>query len=906
MSKKLTRFAATLIVALAFANVACAATTNIWDADIDTPGAQDGPGIWTTSASATNWWQNAANTGWNNSATPDLTIIGAGSGTAGTITLGEPITVRNLRFDAAGAGSYTLDGNGNPITFANSNQLLWVSSGVTVTNLVNADNSACDLNISGGGTNLFAGSNIFRSIDVMDASTAWYGITGGVAGTTITIPSGAILKTVGYPSVWQHSTFGFRLRDAATLNVNGGLTTSHRIGGHSGEDFYTININPGAVVTNWSDVMLGWNSVGTLNMNGGYMYSGTITHLDGSTGTLNLNGGTLETTQVTSSTGSGSFIIAFNGGRLRARGDSILYEDSGKDNISTYRVKDGGALIDCNGKNPETIVPFAKSGSGGLTKQGSGTMTFSGGSYTGATTVTEGTLKLNFNRRAAWVARNAVSDFYDRTSRLILNGGHFTVTGRAPAPSVTRTFTHHNDGAYKRCPQSGNTAGLVAGMTVSGTYIPADTYVTYVNSSSKLLINKSATNGGLTTASLTFGGVTNTTWQTIDSIELQQDATITVDATNGPGTTLSAGTITGTGGLTKNGNGTLALYGASTYGGATLINAGTVKLTARVTVTNASFETHAPLPDNPPYGFFGKPADAFWSYSNSAGIAALGSTWINGNAVIDGSYAAFIQAFATNGAVATTISLPANGQYIISFMAGKRPNKPACDLLVEIDGAGKFGFTAAELSNELGTMYTGSAVLSSGTHSLTFKAPYMAGVDTAIWIDQVSVATLEGGGVMGSLPTDAVVGVSSNAVLDLGGGTQTLGQLGGYGLVTNGTLTVSGTIVPGGTNALGTLTLATATTLTGTLLVDTTLTGTNDLLKVQGALNLTGATLQVQDLALLKSNHSYVIASCTPGGLTGRFVSTNLNAGKRWHVVYDYATGEVRIEYFRGTLLTLK
>ena len=886
-----------------FGATAYAATTNTWDTDTGTAGAQDGSGIWSASAANTNWWNNAAaNTNWSNSAAPDLTVIGAGSGTAGTITLGEAITVGHLRFNAPGSGSYTLDGNGNALSFGFDYPLLWVSSGVSVTNRANSANNAIHLNVTGGGTYVFAGTNTFASVDMMDAQTAWFGITGGVAGTTITIPAGASFTTVGYPPVNQYSTFGFRLRDNATLNVNGNLTTSVRIGGHSGEDYYVININPGAVVTNTSDVMLGWNSIGTLNMNGGYMMcSSTINHNDGGTGTLNLNGGTLEAAQVTSNTGAGGFIVSFNGGLLRARGDTFLNEESGKNFTSTYLVKDGGALIDCNGKNIEAIVAFAKSGSGGLTKQGTGTMTFSGGSYTGATTVTAGTLNLNFNKRASWVARDVVSDFYDRTSRLVLNGGSFTVTGRAPAPSVTRPFTHHNDGAYKRCLYNGNTVGLVAGMTVSGTYIPTNTYITYINNTTRLLMNNSATNVGstATTASLTFGGVTNTTWQTIDTVELRQSATLTVNANNGPGTALSVGTIKGTGGLTKDGNGTLALSGTNTYDGTTLIKGGTLKLTAFVNVTNASFESHETLPSNVLYGVYGTPTNAVWSFY-SAGIAALGSTWVSGSAAIDGAYAAFVQANTLAGAISTTLSLPADGLSLISFMAGKRPTTAASAISVEIDGTNIFGFAAAEFSDS-GSIYTGSAVLSKGAHTLTFRG-ILTGTDSATWIDRVTVTTLAGGSLAGNLPTGTVVTVTSGAALDLGGNAQALAGLSGNGLVTNGTLAVSGTIDPG-TNTIGTLTLAAATALTGTLLIDTSLTGTNDLLKVQGTLTLTGSALQIQDVNQLKAGTSYVIATCTPGGLTGRFATANFAAGTRWHVVYDDIKGEVRLEVLGGTLL---
>lgn len=910
-SMKRVHFVAMVMAIGVCANMAYAATTNTWDADTGTTGAQDGSGTWTANPSDTNWWNNAAaNTNWSNSTPPDLTVIGAGSGAAGTITLGEPITVGHLRFNAAGSGRYTLDGNGNALSFGMNFPLVWISTGVTVTNRVSSNNTTRDLNVSGGGSFVFAGTNIFHSVDIMDSNTGWHGMTGGVDATTITIPAGASFTTTGYnPNVDYDGNFGFRLRRGTTLNVGGKFTTSNRLGGHSGEDNSTININAEAVVTNLADTMLGWNSKVTLNMNGGLAVLGTVVHRDGSTGYLNLNGGTLDTTRVSiDSEAVGAFYVTFNGGTLRARSgnNTLLDESTDKGGISSYLVQTNGAVIDSNGNSAEAILAFVRKGPGGLTKQGLGTLTYSGGTYTGATTVAAGTLNLSFNKRATGVARDVVSDFYDRTSRLVLNGGNLAVTGRAAVPAVTKSFTVGKEASP--CARGGNTSGLVAGMPVSGLHIPTNnSYIAYVKDSARFMLNQAATNGTAASVSLTFGGVTNATWQTIDNIELQQNATITVNATNGPGTTLCAGTITGSGGLTKDGNGTLALSGTNTFSGATLVKGGTLKLTAAINVTNFSFEAHETLYSNGVngvYGIYGTPTNAAWTFY-SAGIGALGCTWVNANAAIDGAYAGFIQANATVGTISTTLVLPADGLSLISFLAGKRPGMPACALNVEIDGISKFGFTAAELASELGALYKGLVMLTKGTHTLTFRGLY-TGSDTAIWIDKVVVDTLAGGGLVGNLPTGAVVTVNSGAVLDLGGNAQTLAGLSGYGLVTNGTLAVTGMIVPGGTNAVGTLTLAANTALTGTLLVDTTLTGTNDLLKVQGSLNLTGSTLQIQDVNQLKSGTSYVVATFTPGGLTGRFASANFVAGTRWHAVYDTFKGEVRLEVYRGTLIQVK
>lgn len=877
------------------------AATNTWDADIGATGAQDGSGTWTTQASGTNWWNGTANTAWS-SLTPDSAVIGTNSGAAGTIALGENITIGNLRFNAAGFGSYTLDGNGHTLTFGIDNPVLWVAAGVTATNRASSFCDATDLDITGGGTIVLAGTNTFDSVDIADAYTSNDGIA-GVNGTTVTIPAGASLTTDGTtpnPSSKWGCDFGFRLRRSTTLNIAGAFATTAYMGSYSGEEPFTININPGAVATNKSSTMLGWNASATLNINGGIMTAlSDVYHMDSSTGTLNLNGGTLAATKITSSTGSGTFAVNFNGAWVRALSDNLFAETSSKSCVSTYWIRDGGALIDGNGRNFEALPIFAKGGSGGLTKTGSGTMAFSGGTYTGATTVEAGTLNLNFNKRAIGLARQTVGEYYERSSRLILNGGDFTVTGKAPAPAATKTFTV-GQSWYDRCARGGNTTGLIAGMSVSGTHIPADTYIVYVNNSTLFLMNKSATNGTKEAVSLTFGGETNTTWQTIDNVELQQDATVTVNANGGPGTTLSVEAITGPGNLTKDGDGTLALFGTnSTHSGETLIKGGQVQLIhdeGTVTVTNASFETHDAFASGT---WSYSPAGAAWAFSG-AGISAANNIWISTLAGIDGAYAGFIQ---NNGTISTTISLPADNVYFVSFLAGNRPGYSATTLAVEVDGTEHFRFDAS-LFNTNGYPCRGAAFLTGGTHTLTFRG-YKVGSDSATWIDQVRIAAFDGGTQVGSLSTGTVVTVASNAVLNLGGSAQTLAGVNGNGLVTNGTLTVSGRVAPGGTNVIGSLTFAADTTLDGTLAVDTSVGGSNDLLRVQGALSVSGAALQIQDVNQLKTDTSYVIARCTPGGLTGKFASANFAARSLWHVVYDNVTGEVRLEIYHGTLLML-
>ena len=876
------------------------AMTNIWDAVIGTSGAQDGSGIWLDDTNSTNWWTGLANVPWENSAL-NSAIIGAGDGAAGVITLGSPITVGNLRFNAPGSGAYTIEGNDYPLIFGIDDPVLWVSAGVTVTNRANSVNDTRNLDLTGGGSLVLTGTNLFNSIDMADASTANGGIA-GIAGTTLTIPANANL-TLDSTTPFAGWGVSLRLRDQTTLNVDGTLTTASSLGGFSLDDNYTININSGASVSIGSELILGWNSPATLNMNGGNLtVNSWLLHKDGQSAVLNLNGGTIETGRIATDSGNGTFVVNFNGGTLRARSNNLFNEGTQKSNLTVFKVLDGGAIINSNGQNIETVLTFQGVGSGGLIKAGSGTMTFTGGSYTGATIVTEGTLNLSFNKRATGMAWGSVSGFHASESRIVLNGGHLAVTGRASASSVTRSFTVGGPIYNYLCARSGNTAGLVAGMSVSGTDIPADTYIACVKSSSTLLLNQAAVNSTAGTRSLTFDAVNDITFQRLPALELQQDAVITVDNNNGPGTTLALSDITGAGGLTKAGSGTLMLSGLNTYGGSTVIEDGTILLTRdemEDAVPNASFETHNPLGNNGTWSY--SPGGATWTFQPNGGIAVPGSPWIDANAYIDGDYAGFIQ---NNGQLITTFTAPTSGLCIFSFLAGERPNYKATALAIQIDGETQFSIPSTAFT-KLGDIFTGTAYITAGTHTLTLRGTQI-GTDSATWIDQIELIYSGHGGLTDIMPSGSEATVAAGAILDLNGHTQNLTALSGGGLVTNGTLNVNGLIAPGGMDSEGTLTVTSEATLQGTLLVDVAQDGSCDTLVVPGALDVSNLALQIQDTALLNPPTQYVIARFEPRTLISPFISNNLGDKSIWRVVYDNILGEIRIELIRGSLIIVR
>src|SRR5208283_4404386 len=112
-------FALVVLVLLAqLAIVPCSpAATLIFDGNTGTTGAQDGAGNWDTTTA--DWWNGTTDVAWDNT-TPGNAVFGAGSGAAGTISVGSgTINVANITNNPAGSGYYTISGNtltlvGNP------------------------------------------------------------------------------------------------------------------------------------------------------------------------------------------------------------------------------------------------------------------------------------------------------------------------------------------------------------------------------------------------------------------------------------------------------------------------------------------------------------------------------------------------------------------------------------------------------------------------------------------------------------------------------------------------------------------------------------------------------------------------------------------------------------------------
>ena len=216
----------------------------------------------------------------------------------------------------------------------------------------------------------------------------WVGQRPGANGT-YNFASGAI-NVNNWVAVGRDGGTGAVNMTGGTLTKAGG-SDQRFIVGASGPGTWTQSA--GLVNITTSQMWLGENGNGTYTLSG----SGevrtpndlTLAVNGGGTGTLNLNGGTLRTSKITG--GGGSASVNFNGTQIIATSNQPT---NFIDNLDTANIQGGGLLVDSSTFN--LTAPQLLSGTGGITKTGTGTLRLTGAStYAGTNTVTAGKLISN-------------------------------------------------------------------------------------------------------------------------------------------------------------------------------------------------------------------------------------------------------------------------------------------------------------------------------------------------------------------------------------------------------------------------------------------------------------------------------------------------------------------------------
>ncbi len=868
-------------------------------------------------------WSSNANPGWNGTGVPNGVgaVASFSDGTAGTttqdtvgLTLGtidfslgnvqRTITMSNaitLNQDGAGAGFATIS-NTNPNAgstnrFSMGGGTLTLADDLLISNTGGSTNATGSIVITttiGGAGNMtisnvsnslssglivLGGANTFSGNVIVQKGALSFGTMGNAANAVTLGSAGngsATMVTTGSATaIANNITVASGTGGTLLLgSTNAGATTSTYSGTIllSG-DLSITSAKTGAGTVSFSNVISG---VGGLTKVGTGM--ATLSHANTYTGATIVNTGTLQAGVATSAFGNNSSVTTAD------IASAILDLNNLNETIGSVsgggttggNVTLGSGTLTTGGDNTSTNYAGVISGTGGLTKNGSGTQTLSGtsNSYSGVTTLNTGAL--SFSTIADGGSNSGIGAATAANTNLILNGGTLQYTGAAA--NSDHLFSVGTSGGTLDASGSGalNLTGAGAmgfngqagtrTLTLTGTNAGNNTLTSVIgdnggatsltkNGAGLWILSGSNTYTGATTVSAGTlqAGVATSAFGSNSSVTTANTAGAILDLNNlseiigslsGGGTTggnvmLGSGTlttggdntstsfsgsITGTGGLTKTGSGTQTLTGTSnTYSGTTTLNTGILRAGAANALSSSS---------------------AF-SLANTAGVSLDLNNFSNS-----------IGSLAGGGTTGGNVTLGSG-----SLTTGS--DNTSTSFAGAITGTGGLTKTGTGTQTLTGTSntYSGTTTVSGGTlragtanalsSSSAFTLTNTAGVSLDLNNFSNAIASLAGGGTTGGNVT-------------LGSGTLTTGS-DNTSTSFSGSITGTGGLTKTGT---GTLTLTgTSNTYSGTTTVSTgkIKAGAVNALSSSSAVSLANTAGVALDL----NNFDNAIGSLSGGGATG-------------------------------------
>lgn len=493
------------------------------------------------------------------------------------------------RFSAAAGQLYSIDTAGQNVTLSSA----LTSAGATLTKLSPGTLTLSGANTYSGLTTVSAGKLVIQgtagSGNITVANSAALGATGGsqITPGTLTV-GGSSSATLEFNNVTSTST---ALIAAGTVVAGGPIT---------------ININGGTFAVGQSYPLVSWSSgsapavslgtvvgaVGTLSTNGSSInlnVSGLASVWTGLAGT-----GSWDSTTANNWLQNGSPTLWVNG-------SAALFDDTatgGTAVILNEGVTPGSTTVSANTKVYSIASSGANNigGTAGLTKNGTTTLTLSGGanSYTGPTVINGG--RISIGALANGGLASDIGSANNTAASLVLNGGGLQYTGSGAISD--KLFTLGTAGGSIDASGTGavalnntGSAGLSGSgsrtLTLTGNDANDNTLAAVLgDSGGATALTKTGPGKWILTGTNTYSGATTIANGNLQigagGLSGQLGTGNVVDngslTFNRSGTVTVAGGISGTGPVTNNGTGSVILNGVNTYSGGTYVNSGTLQL----------------------------------------------------------------------------------------------------------------------------------------------------------------------------------------------------------------------------------------------------------------------------------------------------------------------------------------
>lgn len=432
---------------------------------------------------------------------------------------------------------------------------------------------------AGGGGAGLGGAVFVRSggtLIIRNSGINGSAITAGAGGVATLGSNGTAGQTAGQ-DLFLNGTVGQIDVTTGTSSMTGSISGSGSLT-KTGDGALVLsgtnNYSGGTTVT-------GGNLQGDTNsLQGNISNNATVTFDQGFDATFsNVISGTGDLTKI------GAGVLTLSGANTYSGGTTITAGTLQGDTTSLQGDIVNNASLIFN-QNADGLFANVISGSGDLTKLGTGMLTLSGmNTYTGGTTVTAGTLQGSTTSLQGNIVNNASLIFdqnFDGTFVSVVSGtGGLTKTGTGTLTlSGMNTFsdgTTITAGALQGSTTSlqgdiANNASLIFDQDSNGTFadvISGSGTLTKLGTGTVILSGANTYAGGTTVTAGILQGTTSSLQGNI-----QNDASL-IFSQSTDGT--FAGIISGGGSLTKQDTGTVILSGANTYSGGTTVTAGALQ-----------------------------------------------------------------------------------------------------------------------------------------------------------------------------------------------------------------------------------------------------------------------------------------------------------------------------------------